>query len=166
MALGFSYLRPLHMSEGGDVTFLSTAVLFLVAYFFGGRVGIITAVIYSLCKFGLDYQVGLLAKDHITAELYDYILGYGVIGIGGFFSNMRKRTAYGFSGFWLGYSVAVILRFIESVFNCSYFYNETVWYSIKYCLGYIGIEAVVTILILLIPKVREAIEYAREAANS
>lgn len=166
MALGFSYLRPLHMSDGGDVTFLSTAVLFLVAYFFGGRVGIITAVIYSLCKFGLDYQVGLLANDHIIPELYDYILGYGVVGIGGFFSNMKKRKTYGFSGFWLGYSVAVILRFIEGVFNCSYFYNETVWYSIKYCLGYIGIEAVVTILILLIPKVHEAIEYAKEVANS
>ena len=62
--------------------------------------------------------------------------------------------------------MAIGLRYIEGVINCSYFYNETVWYSIQYCLGYIGIEAIITILILLIPKVREAIEYAKEIANS
>lgn len=166
MALGFSYLRPLHMSEGGDVTFLSTAVLFLIAYFFGGRVGIVTALIYSLFKFGLDYEVGLLDKKHLIAEIYDYILGYGVVGIGGFFSNIKNKKGKHLSAFWIGYLISLMFRFIEGVFNCSYFYNESLWYSIQYCLGYIGIEAVITILILFIPKVREAIEYAKEVANT
>lgn len=166
MSFGFSYLRPLHMSEGGDVTFLSTVILFLVAYFFGGRVGIVTAIIYSFCKIGLDIRVELFDKKHFIAELYDYILGYGVVGIGGFFSNIEKKPGRHLSGFWIGYLVSLSLRFIEGVFNCSYFYNETLWYSIRYCMGYIGIEAIITILILLIPKVREAIEYAKKLANS
>lgn len=166
IALGLSYLRPLHMVEGGEVTCLSTVILFLIAYFFGGRVGIAAAIVYSFFKFGIDYQFNILDHNHIVAEIYDYLLGYGVVGIGGFWSHMKKKPGGHIDGFWIGYLVAVGLRYIEGVINCSYFYNETVWYSIQYCLGYIGIEAIITILILLIPKVREAIEYAKELANS
>lgn len=166
LALSFSYLRPLHMVEGGDVTFLSLAILFLIAYFFGGKFGIVTALVYSLAKFGIDYAFNILDKSHIVAEIYDYIFGYTVVGIGGFFSNVKIKQSRCIDGFWIGYLASVSLRFIESVFNCSYFYNETIWYSVKYCIGYIGIEAAVTILILLIPKVREAIEYAKEVANN
>lgn len=166
IALGFSYLRPLHMVEGGDVTFLSTVILFLIAYFFGGWVGIASAIMYSVCKIGIDYEIELLDKEHIVAEVYDYILGYCVVGIGGFLSNIKRKPERHIDNFWLGYLVAISLRFIEGVFNCSYFHNETVWYSIQYCMGYIGIEAIATILILLIPKVREAIEYAKDLANS
>ena len=166
MSFVFSYLRPLHMSEGGDVTFLSTIILYLVAYFFGGRVGIVTALIYSLCKIGLDTKVDLLDSNHFIAELYDYIIGYAVIGIGGFFSRIKRKQDRKLDGFWIGYMISVSLRFLESVINCSYFYGETIWYSIRYCMGYIGIEAVFTILILLIPKVREAIEYAKIEANA
>lgn len=166
LAFGFSYLRPLHMSEGGDVTFLSTIILYLVAYFFGGRVGIVTALIYSFCKIGLDTKVELLDSEHFIAELYDYIIGYTVVGIGGFFSIIKRKPGHRLDGFWIGYIVSLSLRFIEGVINCSYFYGETLLYSIRYCMGYIGIEAVFTILILLIPKVREAIEYAKIEANS
>ena len=166
IALGFSYLRPLHMVEGGDVTFLSTLILFLIAYFFGGWVGIGAAIVYSLFKIGIDYEVNILDKEHFVAEVYDYILGYCVVGIGGFLSNTKIKSEHHIDNFWLGYLVAISLRFIECVFNCSYFYDETVWYSIQYCMGYIGIEAVVTLLILLIPKVREAIEYAKDLANT
>ena len=166
MAFGFSYLRPLHMTEGGDVTFLSTVILYLVAYFFGGGVGVATAIIYSFCKIGLDLRVGLLDKDHFVPELYDYIIGYGLVGIGGFFANIEKKKGRRLSGFWIGYIVSLSLRFIEGVINCSYFYGETILYSIRYCLGYIGIEVVITVLVLLIPKVREAIEYAKEVVNS
>lgn len=166
IALGLSYLRPLHMVEGGEVTCLSTVILFLIAYFFGGKVGIAAAIVYSFFKFGIDYQFNILDHNHIVAEIYDYLLGYGVVGIGGFWSHIKRRPGGHIDGFWIGYLVAIGLRYIEGVINCSYFYNETVWYSIQYCLGYIGIEAIITILILLIPKVREAIEYAKEIANS
>ena len=166
VALGLSYLRPLHMVEGGEVTCLSTVVLFLIAYFFGGKAGIAAALIYSVCKFAIDYQFNILDHNHIIAEIFDYSLGYGVVGIGGFWSEAEKKPGGYLDGFWKGYLIAVGLRYIEGVINCSYFYDETIWYSIKYCMGYIGIEIIITILILLIPKVREAIEYAKEAANS
>lgn len=81
-----------------------------------------------------------------------------------FLSNIKPKKHL--SAFWIGYLVSVSLRFIEGVINCSYFYNETLLESIKYCFGYIGIETIITVLILMIPKVREAIKYGKELAYS
>lgn len=168
ISLVFSYLRPLHLGEGGDVTFLSILMLYLIAYFFGGWVGIISAIFYSFAKLFIDnsLNIDILDKSHFIAEIYDYILGYAAVGIGGFFSNIQTKSEKHFNAFWIGYFVSVLLRFIEGVINCSYFYNETLLESIKYCFGYIGVEAIITVLILLIPKVREAIEYGKELAYS
>ena len=38
--------------------------------------------------------------------------------------------------------------------------------GIVYCVGYVGIEAVVTILVLLLPPVHKAVEYCKYVANN
>ena len=38
-------------------------------------------------------------------------------------------------------------------------------YGLVYCIGYIGAEAVITLLVLCIPQVREAIEYLKDVAT-
>jgi len=75
-----------------------------------------------------------------------------------------KDKNKGKGSLWIGYLLAVLLRYIESVWNCSYFYDETIRYSLVYS-SYICVEMAVTLLILCIPQVREAIEYLKYVAT-
>lgn len=154
VGLFFSYLQPLQMSEGGEATFLSMLVICLAGYFYGGWTGLLTAFLFGGIKFLLRDRSD---SNHVAAELYDYILGYGLLGFGGFL--YRKR-----GGLQTGYLLAALLRYIESTWNCAYFYQETVRYSIVYS-SYIGMEVLITFLILCIPQVLEAIEYLKYVAT-
>lgn len=149
-----SYLQPLEMSEGGEVAFLSMLVVCMVGYFFGGWTGLLAALVFGVIKFLLR---NVNDSNEVVAELYDYILGYGLLGAAGFL--YQKKI-----GLRMGYLLAVLLRYIESVWNCAYFYHETVGYSLVYS-SYIIVELVVTLLILCIPQVREAIEYLKYVAT-
>lgn len=155
-----SYLKPVQLKEGGDVTYLSMLVIYLVGYFYGGKMGILAAFLFGGLKYFLDYP--LIVN---IPELWDYILGYGLLGFGGFFAKGER-------GLQKGFLVAVLLRYIESVWNCVYFYymyEETVAvnirYGLVYCGGYIGLETFITLLILCIPQVKEAINYLKYVAT-
>lgn len=155
-----SYLKPLKLQEGGEVTYLSMLVIFLVGYFYGGKAGIGAAFLYGILKYVLDYAFVVNVP-----ELWDYILGYGLLGFGGLFFRSKN-------GLFKGYAFAVLLRYIESVWNCVWFYYQpdisivqNIRYGLVYCGGYIGTEAVVTLVLLCIPQVREAIEYLKFMAT-
>lgn len=168
-ALLLSYLQPLELSEGGEVTFLSMLMVCMAGYFFGGWTGLLTAFTFGCIKFLLR---NVNDSDNVVAELYDYILGYGLLGICGFFYQKNskkekdelKKEKKKKGVLQMGYLLAVLLRYIESVWNCSYFYDETIRYSLVYS-SYICVEMAVTLLILCIPQVREAIEYLKYVAT-
>lgn len=165
LAFALSYLRPVRLAEGGEITCLSMFILFLVGYFYGGLTGVIAALSFGGLKYLLDYCLLVSVPICNVPELFDYLLGYGLLGVGGFLWK-KKGALFG------GYLLAVSLRYIEGVWNCVYFYyrtDETLWqnilYGLVYCFGYIITEAVITLLILLIPSVREAVEYLRSIAD-
>ena len=160
VSLFLSYLKPLRLEEGGEVTYLSMLVIYLVGYFYGGWTGVAAAFAYGAMKYFLDYP--LIVN---VPELWDYILGYGLLGFGGFLADKKH-------GLQKGYLLAVLLRYIESVWNCIWFYymyNEPVaaniQYGLVYCIGYIGAEGIITLIVLCIPPVKEAIEYLKYVAN-
>lgn len=169
VSLVLSYLQPLELSEGGEVTFLSMLAVCMAGYFYGGWTGLLTALVFGCIKFLLR---NVNDSDNVVAELYDYILGYGLLGFSGFFYQRKERqkkddqkeSGQKESGLRMGYLLAVLLRYIESTWNCSYFYHETVRYSLVYS-SYICVELLVTLLILCIPQVREAIEYLKYVAT-
>ena len=155
-----SYLKPLKLQEGGEVTYLSMLVIFLVGYFYVGKAGIGAAFLYGILKYVLDYPFVINIP-----ELWDYILGYGLLGFGGLFFQSKN-------GLFRGYVFAVLLRYIESVWNCIWFYYQpdisifqNIQYGLIYCGGYIGTEALVTLVLLCIPQVREVIEYLKFMAT-
>ena len=164
-----SYLQPLELAEGGEVTFLSMLAVCMAGYFFGGWTGLLTALIFGCIKFLLR---NVNDSDNVVAELYDYILGYGLLGACGFLCHKKEKDNdkedkdknKGKGSLWIGYLLAVLLRYVESVWNCSYFYDETIRYSLVYS-SYICVEMAVTLLILCIPQVREAIEYLKYVAT-
>lgn len=160
-AVFLSYLKPLKLEEGGEMTYLSMLVIYLVGYFYGGRTGLAAAFLYGAIKYFLDYP--LIVN---VPELWDYILGYGLLGAGGFLADRKY-------GLQKGYLLAALLRYIESVWNCIWFYYmyeesvaANIQYGLIYCIGYIGAEALITFLVLCIPPVREAIEYLKYVATN
>ena len=208
ISLLFSYLIIIHFAEGGDVTWFSLFFLFLIGYFYGGKTGLLCALLFSVLKFLGDWAFGLLDTNHMLAEVLDYLFSYGLIGLGGFFSQPRKKkdvtaakaaaeneTAEDDTaeeteddnpdadysvGTWaehrrlcLGYFVAMIFRFVSSVVNFMVFYYRdertfggNLSEAIFYCIGYVGSEMMVTLLLLLIlPWVRNSAEYCRFVAT-
>lgn len=156
-----SYLQPLRLVEGGEITYMSMLAIYLIGYFYGGKCGIMSALTFGIVQYFFHYPFILNIP-----ELWDYVLGYGLLGVGGFLSNKRQ-------GIYKGYLLAVLLRYIESVLNCVYFYYmndaslwENIRYGLVYCGGYIGTETFLTLVVLCIPVIRECIEYIKYIATN
>ncbi len=193
LALLFSYFRLIHFTEGGDVTWFSMFFVYLLGYFFGGFKGMLFAFFFSLLKFlgdmGVSYITPLesiVDTDHMTAEVLDYIFSYTLVAAGGFFAHpfgvrsddeywkkypVRKKRE--FMLLLIGYLVGMLLRFISSVVNFVCFYSRpekdflgNLGEAILYCLGYVGVEALLTVLFLLIPVVHKSVLYCRYVATN
>ena len=156
----FSYLQPLQFDEGGEATFLSMLVLILIGYFFGAKEAVLSVLVYSLARYVTDYH-----SMHNLAEFMDYMLGYGLLAVGGIVAHKTGRLK-------LGYCVGVLLRYMESIINCVMFYYiptdtlwENIWEGISYSAYYIAAEFVLTMVVLAFPVVCEAIEYWKYVAT-
>ena len=77
LSLLLSYMQPLQLKEGGEVTCLSMMILCLAGYFYGGPTGLFTCFCFGAIKYVLDYP-GIIN----VPEVWDYLLGYGVLGLG------------------------------------------------------------------------------------
>ena len=51
VSLILSYMKPLRLAEGGEVTYLSMLVIYLVGYFYGGWTGVAAAFLYGALKY-------------------------------------------------------------------------------------------------------------------
>lgn len=156
----FSYLQPLQFDEGGEATFLSMLVLMLIGYFFGAKEAILSALIFGLTKYMIDYHA-----MHNLAEFMDYMLGYGILSVGGIVAHYSGKLFY-------GYTVGVVFRYLESIANCVFFYYiptdtflENVWEGISYSAYYVFAEYFLTLFVLGFPIVREAIDYWKYIAT-
>lgn len=147
-----AYLWP----AGGEVTLFSMLVAVLPAFWFGPVVGLMASLAYGLLR--------LVFASHIYffwQGILDYLLAFGILGVAGFF---RKRK----HGLVIGYSVAVLARFLFTTLSSLLFWTEflpgdtianltAVWASVVYNLSYIGPEYIVTVIVLSIPSVKSAI---------
>ncbi|MBP5654386.1 MAG: hypothetical protein J6X33_02615 [Clostridiales bacterium] len=188
LAVLFSYFVFITPDEGGMATFMSMAFIALVGYFYGPGPGFISSILFGCVMFILHSQMPtedvidgfvfkLFGYDCYWGEVADYIIGYGLMGITGFFSPKADKTGLkDFSRkkmFVMGFALAAGLRFIEGIWNCYCFYalnKGSFWanlgYSTWYSFWYIGIEAIVSLIIILLPPVSEAIRYVAECATT
>lgn len=160
MALGFvlSYVKIFEAPMGGSITLMSTFFITFVGYLYGTYTGIITGIAYGLLQ--------LIAKPyfvHPVQILLDYPIAFGALGLSGLFS--KSRLGY-IKGYLIGITGRLFFAVLSGVvFFASYAGDQNVfWYSFTYNLGYIGIEALITIALLSIPVVTEAIHYVRKIA--
>jgi thiamine transporter len=143
---------------GGSITLFRMFFICFIGYLYGTKVGIITGIAYGILDFFLKpFAITLIQP------LLDYPIAFGCLGLSGVFSNSKY-------GIIKGYILGVAGRFICHVLTgIIYFYEyaegqNVVIYSLTYNASYIVPEAVLTILILLIPAVRQGLGLVKKMA--
>lgn len=162
MALAFvtSLIKIIDMPMGGAVTLFSMMFICLTGYWYGLRVGLLTAVAYGFLQ--------LISNPYIISipqMLTDYILAFGALGLSGLFAGKKH-------GLVMGYLVGVTGRFVFTflsgmIFFGSYasaYHMAAPLYSFCYNGAYLGLEALISVLILSLPPVRQGLARVKEMA--
>lgn len=157
LAVVTSMIKVIKLPMGGSATLFSMLFIVLIGYWYGIKAGLTTALAYGVLQLLLDPYI-----LNIPQVLLDYILGFGALGLSGIFSKSKH-------GLVKGYIAGVIGRFICSflsgwIFFAVYtpeFFNSAVLYSIVYNGSYIGLEAVITLIVISLPPVNKALAYVK-----
>lgn len=144
-----SMIKLADLPMGGSVTLLSMLFICLIGYLFGLRAGLMTAVAHGILQLVIDPYI-----ISIPQIFTDYIFGFGALGLSGVFSNKK----YGLiRGYLLGVLGRLFFTFLSGIiFFGSYAssYNMSVpVYSLLYNGSYLGLEALITVIILALPPV-------------
>ena len=94
----------------------------------------------------------------------DYFLAFGALGLSGLFCNAKN-------GLVKGYITGVLGRFVFAVISGWIFFGSYAWegwngftYSLVYNAIYIFAEAIITVIILLLPPVKSAMARIKKMA--
>lgn len=153
LAMVTSYIKVWEMPMGGSITLMSMLFICLIGYWFGPKYGLLAGAAYGLLQFIVDpYMLT------IPQVILDYPLAFGALGLSGFFSNRKY-------GLQIGYFAGVLGRFLCSTLSGVIFFASFApkgmnpWaYSAMYQGGYLGAEAVITLVIISIPPVAKALK--------
>ncbi|MCR4740057.1 MAG: energy-coupled thiamine transporter ThiT [Lachnospiraceae bacterium] len=176
LAVVTSFIKVIHMPMGGAVTLWSMLFIVLVGYWYGLSAGITTAVAYGILQLIQDPYIISLPQ-----LLTDYILAFGSLGISGLFCgkkilfvNEKKNSTHTISGLVPGYILAVLLRLFFSTLSGVIFFGiyapdnfpNPLIYSLVYNGSYIGLEAVMTLILISLPPVVSALEKVKRLATT
>lgn len=163
LAMVTSEIKFARLPFGGSVTLFSMLFVVLIGYWYGAKAGLLTGFAYGLLQFVINpvfYSPWQL--------LVDYPLAFGALGLSGFFSNKKH-------GLLTGYIVGVLGRYLFTALSGGIFFSAyaptqtpvgILTYTLGYNASYIAPEAVITVLILLIPAVKNALTKVKELATS
>lgn len=160
LAMVTSMIKLYSFPFGGSVTLFSMLFMCLPGYFFGVGTGILTAVGYGILQ--------LLIEPYIyfpIQVIVDYVLAFGALGLSGIFANKTH-------GLVRGYLLGIVGRYVFAVLSGWLFFGEYAWegwnpllYSLAYNGAYIFAEGAVTVVILMIPAVSQALMQVKREAN-
>lgn len=151
LAFVLNQITLFKMPQGGSITPLSMLIIILVGYYFGTRQGILAGMAFGL----LDLLVNPYVISPIQM-LVDYPLAFGALGLGGLLNKYDSVIP--------AYLLGVFGRFIFSFLSGYIFFgmyapegfNGFTW-SLLYNSSYMGVEALLTVVLLAIPAVNKAI---------
>lgn len=161
IALGtvLSYIKVFRFPTGGSITLLSMLIISLPGYWFGVGAGIMAGVAYGVLQMLIDPYI-LFPLQLVM----DYFLAFGALGLSGLFARRK-------GGLIPGYITGVLSRYVFAVLSGWIFFGMYAWegwnpllYSVAYNAIYIFSEAAVTIVILLMPPVKKAMERVKKQA--
>ena len=147
LAVVTSMFKIIDMPMGGSVTLFS--MLFIV---------LTPAVAYGILQ--------LLINPYIISiwqMLMDYIFAFGALGLAGLFSNKKKGLIKGYIAGILGrYFFSFLSGWIFFAVYTPDFFNSAILYSLAYNGAYIGLEAAITLIVLALPPVNEAMQAVKK----
>ena len=167
MALGFaaSYVKLYSMPWGGSVTLCSMLFICLAGYFFGPKIGLVTALSYGMLQLLQDGGSYILDPFQVCC---DYFFSFMALGLSGFFSDRKN-------GLLTGYLVAIFGRGVFLTLG-GYIYWMSYMpesfpqalsgiYPIVYNYSFIIAEGIITVVILSVPAVRQSLRRIKQMAN-
>ena len=156
-----SMIKIVDMPMGGAVTLCSMFFICLVGYMYGLRTGLTSAVAYGVLQLVIDpYIIG------IWQLFTDYIFAFGALGLSGIFANKKR-------GLLWGYLLGALGRFFFTFLSGMIFFGDNAAaynlpvpvYSFVYNGSYIGLEAVITVIIIMLPAVEKGLAKVKEMAR-
>lgn len=153
-----SFIPFFNMPQGGTVTLCSMLMIVLVGYYFGAKAGILAGVALGLLNLLVDPYVIAPAQ-----ALLDYPLAFGCLGLGCLFFQRENMLIP-------AYLVGVFGRFFCSFLSAVIFFGEfapegysAITWGIVYNGSFMGAEALLTVVVLMIPAVKALIkkQYAK-----
>ena len=161
LAVAASEIKFARLPFGGSVTLFSMLFVVLIGYWYGARAGLLTGFAYGLLQFVLDpvfYSPWQL--------LMDYPLAFGALGLSGFFSNRKHGLLTGYLAGVLGRYAFVSLS--GAIFFSSFAPLQTpvgiLTYTLGYNATYLAPEALITIFLLAVPGVKDALARVKRLA--
>lgn len=162
MALGTvtSMIKFADLPMGGSITLFSMLFVSLIGYWYGPKTGVTTAVAYGLLQFILQPVFYTLPQ-----VIVDYPLAFGALGLSGFFAKKKN-------GLVIGYIAAVLGRYFFAFWSGMIFFGAYAadyhmsipLYSLSYNGMYLIPEAILTILVLSLSPVKNALIRVRQIA--
>ena len=118
LAFVLSYVRLFKMPLGGSITLASMLPIMLIAIKYGPKIGVGTALVYSITQLLQAYTEGDVfpycetALTLVICMLFDYVFPFTVLGLAGVFKNLRlfkrKQVAA-----YVGMVAVVTVRFLS-----------------------------------------------------
>lgn len=161
LATVLSMIKLFHLPMGGSVTPLSMLMITMVGYWFGLGAGLTAAFAYGVLQMVIDPYILTVPQ-----MLVDYIFAFTALGLSGVFS----KSKYGLiKGYILGVLGRYFFAFISGwiffgTYAADYGFKSAVVYSLAYNGAYLGAEAAITLVIIAIPVVSNALAQIKKMA--
>lgn len=157
-----SFIKPFELPYGGSVTLLSMLFIVLVGNWYGVKTGVLVGFAYGVLQFLQEpYFLSLFQV------CCDYVLAFAALGLSGLFRKWKN-------GLLIGYIAAVLARgFFHSLGGYLYWMDYMpenfpqslrTLYPIIYNYSYLLAEGVITVIIIRLPAVSNALERIRKSA--
>ena len=153
LAMVTSMVKLIDMPMGGSVTLCSMFFVCLIGYIYGLRTGLMAAIAYGFLQLVVDPYI-----ISIPQMFTDYIFGFGALGLSGIFSGKKNGMLIGYLAGALGrYFFTFLSGMIFFGSNGAAYHMSAPVYSLAYNGAYLETEAVITVIIILMPPVYKAL---------
>ena len=166
LALGFvtSYIKIIPMPWGGSVTLCSMLFVTLIGYWYGPKIGLVAGFAYGLLQFVQDGGRYILSP---LQACLDYIVAFAALGLSGLFDKKAN-------GLLKGYLFAIFARGVFHTIGGYLYWMDympenfpsslAAIYPIAYNYAYILAEGLITVVILSLPPVKNAMAKVKKMA--
>lgn len=158
MATVLSEIKFLQLPFGGSITLFSMFFITLIGYMYGVRLGVITGMAFGMLQLVLGAYFVTLPQ-----VIVDYPLAFGALGLSGLLSDKKW-------GLQIGYIIGCVGRLFFAWLSGVVFFAEYAEgsgliapvYSLVYNGCYIGVECIVTLIVISLPPVTKAINTVKK----